>query len=107
MVINAISPLGARLLEKNRTRETGAASRTRGFMSIRATHSAAYNASIGDEAEADDSPAPAVRGAAVSADRQEDDPVQADDTVFAANASSSVSRQIRTRLDAEDAYASN
>jgi hypothetical protein len=54
MIIEAISPLGARLLDTKRTWETAGASRTRKFMSIRATHGAAYNAEISDEAEPED-----------------------------------------------------
>ena len=55
MIIDAISPLGARPLDTKRTWETAGASRTRKFMSIRSTHSAAYNAEIGDEAEPESS----------------------------------------------------
>ena len=102
MVINAISKLGTRLLDTNRTRETGGASRTRRFMSIRATHRAAYNATTGDEAEAEDSlpsAPPAVDDAAEAID--------VTDRKFETDASSSVSRRVGTLDDAEDAYASN
>jgi hypothetical protein len=100
MIIDAISPLGARLLGTKRTWETAGASRTRKFMSIRATHGAAYNAEMGDEAKPED-----------SSESQDADDARADaaETVGAsfAVATRSVSRQVTTLAGAEDAYASN
>jgi hypothetical protein len=99
MIIDAISPLGARLLDTKRTWETAGASRTRKFMSIRSTHSAAYNAEIGDDADAED---PTSQDA--------DDPragaAEASVASFAV-ATRDVSRQVTTLAGAEDAYASN
>ena len=101
MIIDAISPLGARLLDTRRTWETAGASRTRKFMSIRSTHSAAYNAEIGDDADAEDpSGSPSQDG---------DDARGATDEAVAsfAVATRDVSRQVTTLAGAEDAYASN
>src|SRR5271156_3148813 len=106
MIVNAIPQLGARLPDTNRTRETAGASRTRKFMSIRATHGAAYSATIVDEVGPDDSSASASRRAAIPADDAPADSVEQVQYVFAA-ASGSVSRQVTTLADAEDAYASN
>jgi len=106
MIIHAIPKLGARLLGTNRTRETAGASRTRKFMSIRATHSAAYNAEIGEEAEPDDSSRSALRRAAIHADDPPLDSTEAGEYVFEVN-TGSASRLVTTLADAEDAYASN
>lgn len=106
MIVNAISQLGAPPPDNNRARETAGASRTRKFMSIRATHGAAYNATIVDEVEPDDSSPSASRRATTTADDPPMDSVEQVQYVFAA-ASGSVSRPVRTLADAEDAYASN
>jgi hypothetical protein len=106
MIVNAISQLGARLPDTNRTWETAGASRTRKFMSIRATHGAAYNATIVDEVGPDDSSPSAARRAAMAADDPPMDAVEPSGYVFAAG-TSSVSRLVTTLADAEDAYASN
>lgn len=102
MIVNAISQLGARLPDNNRTWETAGASRTRKFMSIRATHGAAYNATIVDEVGPDDS----FHSALPPDDDPPADSVEQVQYVVAA-ASGSVSRQVTTPADAEDAYASN
>ena len=107
MIVNAISQLGARLLDTNRTWGTTGASRTRKFMSIRATHGAAYNAAIVDEVEAEDSSSSASVRVAIPADDLVSGPFGADDRVFAVHASPGVSRQIATLADVEDAYGSN
>src|SRR5271167_3349769 len=106
MIVNAISQLGAPLPDNNRTRETAGASRTRKFMSIRATHGAAYNATIVDEVGPDDSSPSASRRPAMAADDPPMDAVEPAGYVFAAE-SSSVSRLVTTLADAADAYASN
>src|SRR5271163_3996586 len=99
MIVNAISQLGARLPDTNRTWETAGASRTRKFMSIRATHGAAYNATIVDEVGPDDSSPSPSRRAAIPADDAPADSVEQVRYVFAA-ASGSVSRQVTTLADA-------
>src|SRR5271156_5837531 len=104
MIVNAIPQLGARLPDTNRTWETAGASRTRKYMSIRATHSAAYNATIVDEVGPDDSSRSGSRQATIPADETPTDSVEQVQYVFAA-ASRSVSRQVTTLADAEDAYA--
>ncbi len=104
MIVNAISQLGARLPDTNRTWETAGASRTRKFMSIRATHGAAYNATIVDEVGPDDSSPSAARRDGRR--RSADDAVEPGGYVFAAG-TSSVSRLVTTLADAEDAYTSN
>jgi hypothetical protein len=102
MIIDAISPLGARPLDTKRTWETAGASRTRKFMSIRATHGAAYNAEISDEAEPEDA------SGSASQDADDSGAVTADKGVESfAVATRSVSRQVTTLAGAEDAYASN
>ncbi len=106
MIVNAISQLGAPPPDNNRTRETVGASRTRKFMSIRATHGAAYNARIVDEVGPDDSSPSASGRAAMAAADAPANSVEQVQYVFAA-ASGSVSRQVTTLADAEDAYASN
>jgi hypothetical protein len=106
MIIHAIPKLGARLPGANRTWETAGASRTRKFMSIRATHSAAYNAEIGEEAEPDGSSHSAPPRAAIHADDAQVDSAEAGEYVFEVNAGSA-SRLVTTLADAEDAYGSN
>ena len=75
-------------------------------MSIRATHGAAYNATIVDEVGPDDSSPSASRRPPMAADDPPMDAVEPAGYVFAAE-SSSVSRLVTTLADAEDAYASN
>jgi len=99
MIIDAISPLGARPLDTKRTWETAGASRTRKFMSFRSTHGAAYNAEMGDEAEPEGS-------ASQDADDAGSDTADKGVGSFAV-ATRSVSRQVTTLDGAEDAYASN
>jgi hypothetical protein len=99
MIVNAISQLGARLPDTNRTWETAGASRTRKFMSFRSTHSAAYSAEMGDEAEPEGS-------ASQDADDAGSDAAEKGVDTFAV-ATRSVSRQVTTLAGAEDAYASN
>ena len=102
MIIDAISPLGARLLDTRRTWETAGASRTRKFMSIRSTHSAAYNAETGDDADAEDS------SGSPSQDADDTQAGAAEEVVanFAV-ATRAVSRQVTTQAGVEDAYSSN
>jgi hypothetical protein len=97
MIIDAISPLGARPLDTKRTWET--TGRTRKFMSIRSTHGAAYSAEMGDEAEPEGS-------ASQDADDAASDAAEKSADSFAA-ATRSVSRQVTTLAGAEDAYGSN
>ena len=101
MIVDAISPLGARLLDTKRTWETAGASRTR-KMSIRATHSAAYIAEMGDEAESGDSSGSASQDA-------DDAPSNVAEKGVGnfATATRSVSRQVTTLAGVEDAYGSN
>jgi hypothetical protein len=106
MIVNAISQLGARLPDTNRTWETAGASRTRKFMSIRATHGAAYNATIVDELGPDDMYRSEQQHAATLGDDPSMDMVEPDGYVLVAE-TSSVSRPVTTLADAEDAYASN
>jgi hypothetical protein len=75
-------------------------------MSIRATHGAAYNGAIVEEADADDSSRSASRLDA-PVDEPSEDLLVKDKEVFAYEASSSAIRQVTTRADVEDAYASN
>ena len=99
MIIDAISPLGARPLDTKRTRET--AGRTRRFMSIRSTHGAAYSAES-DEAELEDSTGSASQDAG---DARADAAEKGADSY--AVATREVSRQVTTLAGAEDAYGSN
>ena len=99
MIIDAISPLGARPLDTKRTWETAGASRTRKFMSFRSTHSAAYSAEMGDEADPEGS-------ASQDADDAGSEAAEKSAESFAV-ATRSVSRQVTTLASAEDAYASN
>jgi hypothetical protein len=71
-------------------------------MSIRATHGAAYNGAIVEEADADDS-----SRLDAPVDEPSEDLLVKDKEVFAYEASSSAIRQVTTRADVEDAYASN
>src|SRR5271154_4932784 len=103
MIVNAISQLGARLLDTNRTWETAGASRARKFMSIRATHRAAY----GEEDEFDDASSSAPERAIVPADDPQAESIEATPYVFTPVAPGCVTRQVRTLAEAEDAYASN
>jgi hypothetical protein len=107
MIVNAISQLGTRLLDPNRSRGTTGGSRKRKFMSIRATHGAAYNAAIVDEVDVEDSSSPASPRVAIRADDLASDPFGADDRVIAVHASPGVSRRVATLADVEDAYDSN
>jgi hypothetical protein len=102
MIITAISPLGARPLDTKRTWETAGASRTRKFMSFRSTHSAAYNAEMGDEAESEDSSGSASQ----DADDAPSDAAEKGVGGFAV-ATRAVSRQVTTQAGVEDAYSSN
>jgi hypothetical protein len=99
MIIDAISPLGARPLDTKRTWETAGASRTRKFMSFRSTHGAAYSAEMGDEAEPEGS-------APQDADDAGPDAAEKGADSFAV-ATRSVSRQVTTLAGVEDAYSSN
>ena len=101
MIVDAISPLGARLLDTKRTWETAGASRTRKFMSIRSTHSAAYNAEIGEDADLED-----PSGSPQDADDARAGAAEESVAGFAV-ATRGVSRQVTTPAGAEDAYASN
>ena len=102
MIIDAVSPLGARPLDTKRTWETAGASRTRKFMSFRSTHSAAYTAEMGDESESEDSSGSASQ----DADDAPSDAAEKSVDTFAV-ATRSVSRQVTTLAGAEDAYGSN
>ncbi len=101
MIIYSISKLDTRLLDTNRTWGATGASR-RKLMSIRATHGAAYNGAIVEEADADDS-----SRLDAPVDEPSEDLLVKDKEVFAYEASSSAIRQVTTRADVEDAYASN
>ncbi|MFZ0207556.1 MAG: hypothetical protein WAL59_15890 [Roseiarcus sp.] len=98
MIVNAISQLGARLPDTNRTWETAGASRTRKFMSIRATHGAAYNATIVDDAAPDGMYRSAQQHAAPLGDDPSMDVAEPDGYALVAE-TSSVSRRVTT-LDA-------
>jgi hypothetical protein len=102
MIVKAIGQLGARLLESSRVRDNAGAGRARKYTSIRATHTAAYLDAISDEPDADDSSPTSV---AIPTEALPEEIVEAGDA--AGDPSGSVSRQIRTLADAEDAYASN
>src|SRR5271154_6538142 len=102
MIVDAISERAVPPLDAERRRE---AARARKSDSIRATHSAAYHAAINEEGDVDDlssSPSgdPAVAGRTA--------PAAEVATGIEYGASSSPSqRRVSTRVDAEDAYASN
>ncbi len=106
MIINAISQLGAQLLDTNRARASARASWTRKPMSIRATHRAAYNFALGEETEIEEtSPSPSIPVEVAFVTPA--DVVVAEDEAEIYRAMLPVSRQVTTLADAEEAYASN